>query len=283
QAGCAGTGSCDSYYATSSRSAGSGSGLTGDAGADCSGGGPRGGYCATGSKVTHDPRTGELKATSYCATKGGTCSKYANITIDASFRGGQLTGDGAVRCSGAGPGSCSAVGVVAFHEASLDEEGNPVPPTLVVGTGCAVEGGTCSQRAQANAAITGADGAIGATAVSKCSGTTGWCSTVVGGEFKPDTGEIIAYADCAGGGATGCTKSEAHLHGAVSGPGQARPDGPTEGTLHGNGNAHCVRTSGTCGVAGRFDHVPAATGEDTDGDGEPDVVPAHVIAQTSCF
>src|SRR5690606_16434781 len=51
----------------------------------------------------------------------------------------------------------------------------------------------------------------------------------------------------------------------------------------GNGNAHCVRTSGTCGVAGRFDHVPAATGEDTDGDGEPDVVPAHVIAQTSCF
>src|SRR5690606_32688391 len=239
-------------------------------------------YCATGSKVTHDPRTGELKATSYCATKGGTCSKYANITIDASFRGGQLTGDGAVRCSGAGPGSCSAVGVVAFHEASLDEEGNPVPPTLVVGTGCAVEGGTCSQRAQANAAITGADGAIGATAVSKCSGTTGWCSTVVGGEFKPDTGEIIAYADCAGGGATGCTKSEAHLHGAVSGPGQARPDGPTEGTLHGHGNAHCVRTSGTCGVAGRFDHVPAATGEDTDGDGEPDVVPAHVIAQPSC-
>ncbi|MHA6628428.1 preprotein translocase subunit SecA [Pseudonocardia sichuanensis] len=283
QAGCSGSGSCEAHYATSSDSTGSGTGQSGESGADCSGS-ANGGYCATGSKVTYDAETGTLQATSYCATEGGSCSKYANVTIDASFRDGQFTGDGESSCSGAGAGACSAIGVVKMHEATTDAEGNRISPTLVIGTGCAIEGGgSCSQHSNAYTNITGADGKIGASSVAECSGTTGYCTTVVGGTFLEETGEIDAFADCSADGGSGCTKVEAHLHGEVSGAGQANPDGPTEGVLHGDGNAHCVRTSGTCAVSGVFDYVPAAMGEDQDGDGQPDAVPAHVIAATSCY
>jgi len=72
--------------------------------------------------------------------------------------------------------------VAKYHPASTDEKGNPVPPTLVVGTGCDLQGGgTCTEHSRADAKITGEDGKVTGTATAVCAGTTGWCSTVVAG------------------------------------------------------------------------------------------------------
>ena len=289
QAGCSGTGACSTHYATRSASSAAGPGISGNSGGNCSGGGAAGGFCGTGSTAHYDPKTGKLELSSYCATKGGSCSRYANLDIDAASPNGELTGKGQVRCSG-GVGSCGIAGVAKYEPASKDAKGNPVPPTLVIGTGCETKGGgSCTQTSGADAKIASPDGKITGTATSQCAGTTGWCSTVVGGGFDQKAGRIDAYADCAGGGASKCTKSETHLTGQVSGAGQATPDGPTNGTVSGDGRADCVKTSGTCSVSGQFAYHPAGYEKDKDGnvvkdkDGKPVVLPARVNVQTSCY
>ncbi|MEN3268152.1 MAG: mucin9, partial [Pseudonocardia sp.] len=289
QAACSGTGSCSTHYATRSASSASGEGISGDSGANCSGSRASGGYCATGSRAHYDPATGKLEVSSYCGTSGGGCSRYANVDIDASSPNGELTGTGPVRCSG-GVGSCGLVGVAKYHPATTDGKGNPVPPMLVVGTGCDVQGtGSCTQNSRADARVVSPDGTITATATSVCSGTTGSCSTVVAGGLNPETGRIDAYADCASDGTGKCARSEAHLRGQVSGPGQATPDGPADGTVSGNGRADCVKTSGSCSVSGVFAYTPAEYQRDKNGtivkdeDGNPLVIPAHVNVQTSCY
>ena len=273
QAGCSGTGSCDTHFATTSASSAEGEGIKGDSGGNCSGGGPDGGYCATGSKATYNPKTGELELSSYCATQGGNCSRWADLDIDASSPNGELHGEGEVDCSG-GVGSCGVIGVAKYYEASKDKDGNPIPPTLVIGTGCDTQGGgSCSQWSKAYADISALDGKLTADAVSECSGTTGWCSTVVAGGYTEDTtdgvkgGEIVAYADCEGGDGSNCTKSEAHINGELVEKGRATPGGPTEGTIKGEGYTDCEKTSGTCSVGAVFKYHDATESWKRDKDG----------------
>ncbi|MDN5861042.1 MAG: hypothetical protein L0H84_20750, partial [Pseudonocardia sp.] len=293
QAGCAGTGSCASHYATRSAASGSGPGITGDSGGHCSGERASGGYCATGSRAVYDPESGTLKVSSYCGTAGGTCSHWADLDIDAASPDGTLTGTGAVDCSG-GVGACGIVGVAKYHPARTGPDGKPVPPTLEIGTGCDKEGsGTCAQWSSSAAKIVSPDGEITATATARCSGTTGWCSTPVAGSFGAETGEILAYTDCAAGGASTCTKSEAHLTGSIAVKGKATPNGPELGTIGGTGRADCVRTSGPCSVYGTFTHLEPEQAYETDEDGEqvlddhgkpiPVFVPRRVVVATGCF
>src|SRR5690606_32805670 len=98
QAGCAGTGSCSAYYATRSAASAKSNGISGDAGGTCSGSQASGGYCATGSRAVHDEETGRLELSSYCATSGGSCSRWANLSIDAKSPGGEFTGTGGGTC-----------------------------------------------------------------------------------------------------------------------------------------------------------------------------------------
>ncbi|MHA6618479.1 preprotein translocase subunit SecA [Pseudonocardia sp. DLS-67] len=277
QAGCSGTGSCDSYFATTSASSAKGEGIKGDSGGNCSGGGPDGGYCATGSKATYSKKTGELELSSYCGTQGGTCSRWADLDIDASSPDGELHGKGEVDCKG-GVGSCGVIGVAKYYKESKDKDGNPIPPTLVVGTGCDTQGGgSCSQWSKAYADISALDGKLTADAAAECSGTTGWCSTVVAGGYTEKKkgengealkgGEIVAYADCQGGGGSACTKSEAHINGELVEKGKATPGGPTEGTMKGEGYTHCDKTSGTCSVGAVFLYHDAAESWKRDKDG----------------
>ncbi|GAA1325786.1 hypothetical protein [Pseudonocardia xinjiangensis] len=289
QAGCSGTGACSTHYATRSAASAAGEGISGDARASCSGSRAGGGYCATGARATYNPQTGRMELSSYCGTEGGSCSRYANLNIDAASPNGELTGKGQVRCSG-GVGSCGIAGVAKYQPATTDEKGNRVPPMLVIGTGCESEGGgSCTQSARAEAKITSPDGTITGIARSACAGTTGWCSTVVGGGFDAATGRIDAYSDCADGGAGTCTTSQAHLEGRVSGPGQAVPNGPTDGTVSGDGRSDCAKRSGVCSVSGVFAYVPAQVRLDDNGNvvkdenGTPVVVPARVDVQTGCY
>src|SRR5690606_33213858 len=167
QAGCSGTGACDAHYATRSGSSASGPGIKGDGGGECAGS-TSGGYCATGSKATYNPKTGELQVSSYCATAGGTCRRWANIDIDAASPDGQLAGKGRVRCAG-GAGSCGLVGVAKYHPASTDKDGNPILPTLVIRTSCSNEGaGSCSQWSKSYFNYKSEDGKITSWSLAEC-------------------------------------------------------------------------------------------------------------------
>ncbi|HEX4246889.1 MAG TPA: hypothetical protein VH008_03415, partial [Pseudonocardia sp.] len=304
-AGCQGAANCStSFGSDSASSAGSPDGkISANSGADCHGGGAAGGYCSTGSQAVYDAANGQVEASSYCASSGGSCSKYAHASAegDVPVPGGTLTSHSPADCSG-GAGSCSVVAVAKYIPASV-KDGNPVPPTLVAGSGCqATGGGTCTQSSRADLTISGTDGRakVTGTGSAVCGGGQGSCSTVVAGAYDPTTGLINAYTDCEATGSGVCSKSEAHVSGQVSGPGQAVPGGPTQGTVSSSGPGDCVRTSGECALTGVYHYEPASWAQDKNGnpiyqtgpDGKPAKdangnnipvpVPAYTEAAVSC-